>query len=78
MCPKQTLHNEEEGASWNHGGKDTAAFRGAAVEANVGVACSKWIPCSAAPHGPAATSARRVVWLEQMVARPAYPLHEGE
>jgi hypothetical protein len=44
------------------------------VEAEVGVACSKWIPCSAAPHGPATTSAQRVVWLEQMVARPTDPL----
>jgi hypothetical protein len=41
MCPKETLHSEEESASWNHGGKDTAAFGGGPVEANVGVACSK-------------------------------------
>jgi hypothetical protein len=74
MCPKETLHSEEEGASWNHGGKDTSVFGGGPVEANVGVACSKCIPCSAAPHGPAATSAQTVVWLEQMVARPADPL----
>jgi hypothetical protein len=52
MCPKETLHNEEGGASWNHGGKDTTAFRGGPVEANIGVPCSKWIPCSAALMAP--------------------------
>ena len=41
LCPKEMLHNEEEGTSWNHGGKDTTAFGGGPVEANVGVACSK-------------------------------------
>jgi hypothetical protein len=40
-CVQKTLHNEEEGASWNHEGKDTSAFGGEPVEANVGVACSK-------------------------------------
>jgi hypothetical protein len=40
-CPKETLHNEEEGTSWNHGGKDTTTFGGGSVEANDGVACSK-------------------------------------
>jgi hypothetical protein len=74
LCPKETLHSEEEGASWNHGGKDTAAFGGGPVEADIGVACIKWIPCSVAPHGPAATSAQKVVWLEQMVERPGDPL----
>jgi hypothetical protein len=74
LCPKETLHNEEEGASWNHRGKDTAAFGGGPVEADVGVTCSNWISCSATPHGLAATSAYRVVWLELMVARPTAPL----
>jgi hypothetical protein len=74
LCPKETLHNEEEGASWNHGGKDTTTFGGGPMEVDVGVACSKWIPCSATPHGPTVTNAQRVVWLEQMVARPADPL----
>jgi hypothetical protein len=41
MRPKETLHSEEEDASWNHESKDTAAFGGGPVEANVGVACSK-------------------------------------
>jgi hypothetical protein len=41
LCPKKTLHSEEEGANWNHGGKDTTTFGGRPVEANVGVACSK-------------------------------------
>jgi hypothetical protein len=41
LCPKETLHSEKKGASWNHGGKDTAAFGGGPVEANVGVACIK-------------------------------------
>jgi hypothetical protein len=68
------LYNKEEGASWNHGGKDTTAFGGGPVEADIGVACSKWISCNATPHGLAATSAQRVVWLEQMMARPADPL----
>ena len=44
------------------------------MEVNVGVACSKWIPCSATPLGPMATSAQRVAWLEQRVARPPDPL----
>jgi hypothetical protein len=74
LSPKETLYNKEEGASWNHGGKDTTAFGGGPVEADIGVACSKWIPCNAAPHGLAATSAQRVMWLEQMMARPADPL----
>ena len=74
LCPKETLHNEEECASWNHGGKDTAAFGGGPVEADVCVTCSKWISCSATPHGLVATSAYRVVWLELMVARPTDPL----
>jgi hypothetical protein len=41
LCPKETLHSEEEGVSWNHGGEDTTAFGGGPVEAYVGVACSK-------------------------------------
>jgi hypothetical protein len=28
LFPNETLHNEEEGVSWNHGGKDTATFGG--------------------------------------------------
>jgi hypothetical protein len=41
LCPKETLHSEEEGTSWNHGGKDTVAFGGRPMEPNVGVAFSK-------------------------------------
>jgi hypothetical protein len=40
MCPKETLHSKEEGASWNHGGKDIAALGGGPVEADIGVACA--------------------------------------
>jgi hypothetical protein len=36
MCPKKMLHIKEKGASWNRGGKDTAAFEGGPVEADVG------------------------------------------